>query len=495
MRAVIAYTVVAFLLVSCSVSRIPVDERKYPVNKLQEDFQTFQQALEEQHPSLYWFSSKQILDSVFLSGHQSLTDSLTERQFRTLLTRMVTAIRCGHTSINYSKQYAKYLDTASLKLFPLAFKVWPDTMVVTANLNKGDTLLRRGTIITAIDGRTTKQLLDTFMHYVTGDGYSIAGRYQSLSSYGAFGVMYKNVFGLKDTFNVRFRARDGYEYETPVPIFVPVKDSAKKTDSLKPEKYTAKERRTLENFAVRHIQVDTTLKSAYMMLNTFSKGNKLRRFFRTSFKAIERLGLEHLVIDVRSNGGGDASNSTLLTRYLSDHRFKVADSLYAIKRSSRFREYIKYQPIYWLMTTIITRKHNDGLFHFGYFERHIYKPHKKYHFNKNIYILTGGNSFSATTLFAQELKGQKNVTIVGEETGGGAYGNTAWIIPVLTLPNTKLRVGIPKFRFVMRPALAAEGRGVIPDVYSAPTAEDIRRGVDVKLETVRRLIMQSNSQQ
>ena len=91
------------------------------------------------------------------------------------------------------------------------------------------------------------------------------------------------------------------------------------------------------------------------------------------------------------------------------------------------------------------------------------------------------------------MKGQKNVTIVGEETGGGAYGNTAWIIPEVTLPNTKLRLGIPKFRFVMRRNLVREGRGVMPDVYVSPTAEDIKQGIDVKIEAVRKMIIDANS--
>jgi uncharacterized protein YbjT (DUF2867 family) len=91
------------------------------------------------------------------------------------------------------------------------------------------------------------------------------------------------------------------------------------------------------------------------------------------------------------------------------------------------------------------------------------------------------------------FKGQKNVKIVGEETGGGSYGNTAWIIPELTLPNTRLRIGIPKFGFVMRPNLVKEGRGVLPDVYAAPTTEDVRKGIDVKMEAVRKMILEANS--
>jgi len=487
---------IAFLsvmFISCSVSKVSVEQKKFAPEKMREDYRIFRGALEESHPSLYWFTPKEKLDEAFRLGYEEITDSLTERQFRILLTKVIAAIRCGHTSVTYSQKFSRYLDTAAVELFPLAFKIWADTMVITANLHRGDSILRRGTVVTAVNGIPGKQLIDTFMQYVTGDGYSEAGRYQTLSSFGTFGVMYRNVFGLTDSFNIRYIAPDGNEYKKNIPVFVPVKESARKTDSLKPEKYTPRERRSLETFATRHIQVDTTLRSAYMMLNSFSNGNRLRRFFKRSFKAIEDLGIQHLVIDVRSNGGGEAGNSTMLTRYLSDHDFRVADSLYAVKRSSKYRDHIRYQPMYWLMTTVITRKHPDGRFHFGYFERHTFKPFKKHHFSKNIYILTGGNSFSATTLFAQELKGQKNVTIVGEETGGGAYGNSAWIIPVLTLPHTKLRMGIPKFRFVMRPELVKEGRGVIPDVYVAPTAEDIRRGIDVKLETVKQLIIDANS--
>lgn len=477
---------------SCTVSRTSIVNKKYPAKKLKQDYKIFQGALEESHPGLYWFTPKTEIDKVFANGYTDIKDSMTERQFRTLLLKVITPIRCGHTSVSYSRRYSRYLDTAGLKLFPLAFKVWKDTLAVTANLNRHDSILKRGTVVTSINNYPAQKLIDTFFNYITGDGYSIAGRYQSLSSWGAFGVLYKNVLGLTDTFDIHYIDTNGIESRVLVPVFMPAQDSTEKSDTLSPEKYTAKERRNLRSFSTRHIQVDTTLKSAYMMLNTFSNGNSLRRFFKSSFKNINKLGIRHLVIDVRSNGGGEAGNSTLLTQYLTDHNFVIADSLYAIKRTSKYRDNIRFQPIYWLITSIITKKKSDGYYHFGFYERHEFKPIRKNHFDGNIYILTGGNSFSATTLFAEELKGQKNVKIIGEETGGGGYGNTAWIIPELTLPNTKLRVGIPKFRFVMRRDLVKEGRGVMPDIYVAPTADDIKKGIDVKIEKAKQLILEAN---
>lgn len=488
----VIYLVALILLTACSTSRKSFSEKKYSPAALKKDYVIFRGALEESHPSLYWFTPKDSMEIFFNEGYNSLTDSMTEREFRMRLLKVVTHIKCGHTSVSYSKKYSRYLDTADLKLFPLAFKVWKDTLAVTANLNKNDSILTRGVIVTAINNYPAKFLIDTFFNYITTDGNSGTGKYQTLSSFGTFGVMYKNVFGLTDSFKINYIDYWGFPGETIVPVFKPAPDSLDKADSLKPEKYTPKERRNTRSFSTRNIQVDTTLKSAYMLLNTFARGNGLRKFFKYTFKNVEKLKLQHLVIDVRSNGGGDAGNSTLLTQYLTDHSFVVADSLYAIKRSSKYRSYIKLQPLYWLATTIITKKKADGNFHFGYFERHTFKPKKKYHYNGNIYILTGGNSFSATTLFAQQLKGQPNVKIIGEETGGGGYGNTAWIIPDLTLPNTKLRIGIPKFRFIMKKDLVKEGRGVMPDIYAAPTAIDIRDGIDVKLEAVKQLIINAN---
>jgi len=140
------------------------------------------------------------------------------------------------------------------------------------------------------------------------------------------------------------------------------------------------------------------------------------------------------------------------------------------------------------MMLFVTKKQHDGKYHFGYFERHYFSPKTDHHFDGKVYILIGGNSFSATTLFVGALKGQKNVTLVGEETGGGYYGNTAWIIPDVTLPNTKLRIRLPKFRLVVDKSREKDGRGVMPDVFALPTTEAIRRGIDFKAEKVRELI-------
>lgn len=135
-----------------------------------------------------------------------------------------------------------------------------------------------------------------------------------------------------------------------------------------------------------------------------------------------------------------------------------------------------------------TKKKKDGNYHFGYFERHYFKPKKENHYDGNVYILTGGNSFSATTLFVSSVIKQDNVTVIGEETGGGAYGNSAWLIPDVTLPETGLRFRLPLFRLVIDKTTPKTGRGVQPEILSLPTVEDVRKGSDYKLDKAMELI-------
>ncbi len=141
-----------------------------------------------------------------------------------------------------------------------------------------------------------------------------------------------------------------------------------------------------------------------------------------------------------------------------------------------------------------TRKKNDGNYHFGYFERHYFKPKKRHHYDGKVYIVTGGNSFSATTLFASALVKQDNITVVGEETGGGAYGNSAWLIPDVTLPVTGIRFRLPLFRLVIDKTTPKNGRGVQPEVEALPSIEAIKRNADFKVEKVMELIKKDKTE-
>lgn len=486
------------VLTGCGVAKSSFSPyKKYSPEVLQKDYAIYRQTLEEAHPGLYWYTSKDSMDYYFEKGRQQLNDSLTEPDFRKVLAYVTAKINCGHTSVRPSKAYSNYQDTVRLgRVFPLSLKLWPDTAVVAANLNRRDSILKRGTVITAINGMAMNRIVDTLFSYIGTDGYNLTNKYQVLSNRGYFGSLYSTLFGYSASYKIDFIDSLGRSGSVQLRPYRPVADTMARAQAfpVRPlPQPSRKERKQMRKNSVRLLKLDTTTHVAMMDLNSFGRGYGLKGFFRRSFKALRKNHIEHLIIDVRGNGGGSVTNSTLLTKFISDHPFKVADSLYAVRKQKTYGRYIDNDFFNRLFMTLFAPKRSDGNYHFKYYERHAFQPKKRNHFNGQTYILIGGNSFSATTLFASAVKDQQNVTLIGEETGGGAYGNSAWLIPDMTLPGTKVRFRLPLFRLVIDRNAPKNGKGVQPEVMSLPTVDAVRRGVDYKLDKAMQLIGQHKS--
>jgi hypothetical protein len=488
------------LVTGCGINRSSFSPaKKYSPQKLQKDYAVYQQVLEEVHPGLYWYTSKDSMDYYFKWGREQLKDSLTETDFRKVLAYVTAKINCGHTSVRASKFYSRYIDTTRLsRIFPLSLKIWDDTAVVAANLDRRDSLLKRGTMINKINGWPINRIVDTLFNYIPTDGYNTTHKYQSLSNRGYFGSLYTSLFGYSPNYNIEYTDSTGRIKYTTIKTYRPVSDTngraAIRAIRNVPQP-SRKERRAMRQNSVRLLKIDSADHIAMMDLNSFGRGYGLKGFFRRSFKTLKKNKIGHLIIDVRGNGGGSVTNSTFATRYLSDHPFKVGDSLYAITKGKKYSRYIKNDFFNRLFITFFTRRKADGFYHFRYFERSHFKPKKRNHFDGKVYILTGGNSFSATTLFTSSLIKQDNVTVVGEETGGGAYGNSAWLIPDVTLPETKVRFRLPLFRLVIDKNYPKTGKGVQPEVEAKPTIDAIKRGADYKIEKVMELIKEDKKNQ
>lgn len=479
-------------LYSCAVSNNKYNpDKKFSKQQLQGDFTELRNILEQKHPSLYWYTAKDSMDYYFDSLYHAIPDSMTELQFGwNILAPLTQKIHCGHTSFGMSKNWGKYMRGKIIPSFPLFVKAWGDTMLITGNLNKKDSVLKPGMLITSINNIPNRQVIQKIFEYLPLDGYADNVNYIRIS--GNFPYYHRNVFGLYKNYRVGYIDSTGKQQSIVIPMWAPKEDTSKKKDIrqlAKPKKPSKKERQEFD----RSLTIDSSINTAVLTLNTFSNGNgrHLRSFIKHCFKTISEQGIRNLVIDLRSNGGGDINLSVLLTKYLRNTPFKVADSAYSISKNfSPFTSRIKTG--FWsnLALLFISKKRKDGLYHFGYWERHLYKPKSNYHFNGQTYVLINGPTFSASTLFCNAVKGQENIKLVGEEAGGGWHGNNGIMIPDITLPLTKLRVRLPFFRLVQFNHVAKNGSGVPPDIYIPPTAEAVTKGLDRKMMIVKEMIRQ-----
>lgn len=486
---------VLLLLFSCAGTKNYSPSKKYAQKALQEDYSLLREILEKKHPSLYWYTPQDSMNYYFDKYYAAIKDSMTEPQFTWhILAPLVDKINCGHTSVGSSKAYRKWLEGKTLPSFPLFFKVWNDTMAVSGNLNRRDSIFKRGTIVTAVNGLTTKQLIDRIFSYLPQDGYANNLNYIRMSA--NFPYYHRNIFGLSNKYRVTYLDKNGMEKTTDVPLWAPVRDTSKRpADSIKrpkpPKPPKVPKEKRLER--LRTFTIDSSGLMATMTLNTFSNG-RLRTFFRQSFKKMREQKIPNLILDVRSNGGGKVMTSTLLTRYLSRTNFKVADSVYSKTRGvGPYGNYIKGGFLNSIEMFFISKKKSDGQYHIGHLERKVYKPKKKNHYDGKVYVLINGPSFSATSLMCNTLKGQKDILLVGEETGGGWHGNNGIMIPDIKLPHTKTTVRLPLFRLIQYKHVPKTGTGVLPDWYIGTSYDALIKGYDYKVKEVKEYIFKSSA--
>lgn len=450
---------------------------------LRDDMTLLKKILEANHPSLYWFTPKEILDGIFDSLYQNIPDSMNEIAFKNHISSWIINIKCGHTACLFSKSFLKNINQYRYPKLPLQLKVWDDTMVVIGNASQKDSLLKRGTIIQSINGKNTSTITADLFKLISTDGNAINHKYQILSN--NFADWYKQYYGVDSTYHIKYFDTLGCLQETSIQHFeLPKKTGLKSVAIPKVEHPLSK--RALLKLSRRSLQIDTTNARAYMRLTSFSKGS-LKRFFRRSFKSIQKNHINDLIIDLRENGGGKVDNSIKLSKYLINHPFKIGDTVMAASRKFKYSRYISPSFIYWVAMNFGGTKAADGSIHYRRYEQHYFKPKAKHHYNGSLYLLQGGYTFSAATMFIASLKNQEKVKLVGEETGGGYYGNSAMHIPIIELPNSKLRVSLPMYRLVMDKN-RSKGRGIFPDIYIPPSAIAIRAGIDKKMSVVNELI-------
>lgn len=475
------YCLMAFTALSCSVAKYQPN-KKYSPQQLQQETDILWQTYQQVHPSYNWYTPADSIDTRFRQVKQSITDSLTEAEFRLRLSWAVAAIRCGHTSVLPPKAAARAASQQNTPSFPLQVRLLQqDSLVVLQNAGPKRDSVNRGVVLTGIDSIPVAVFVRQMQEYISVDGYN-NGFAQSQVSTG-FAARFKWLYGLKPSYHIQFIDTSGRNLQATIHNTEPRKRDSTRRDMAR----TREQTRSAVPPSYGFLAFDSAHQFAYLRINSFM-GSKVSAFIRKSMRRIDSSGVRHLVLDLRGNSGGRIQKSVLLAKYLSDHPFKVADSVSATGFQFPYARYVQSGWVYQWFSWLFTSKGSDGRLHMRSTERKVYKPKTKHHFDGNIYVLTGGRTFSASVLLLNYLDHQHGLTLVGEETGGGARGNSSVFTPDITLPYTRIRARLPLFRIVSRASLPHNGRGMVPDTLVFPTSADVRAGRDAVVEAVKEKI-------
>jgi C-terminal processing protease CtpA/Prc len=205
-------------------------------------------------------------------------------------------------------------------------------------------------------------------------------------------------------------------------------------------------------------------------------------FLKSVFQELEDKNTQHLIIDLRDNGGGADAYGKILVQHLIDKPFRYYEHLRINNTEFSFFEHTNIPPDERIQNPGRFRKNDEGtfdlLFHPNLGEQKPIPPI----FKGKAYVLINGNSFSGTGECTSLIHFHKKAVFIGEECGAGYYGNTSGFMPMLILPNTKIRVRIPMIRYTMAVSGYPQDRGIIPDHPVSPTIEDLLSQRDTVME-------------
>ncbi|MEL6254485.1 MAG: S41 family peptidase [Bacteroidota bacterium] len=452
--------------------------------QLKEDLSILKRNLEGAHPALYAYHPKERLDSAFTVIESNLNSPLTEVEFFRRISPLLKLIANGHTHFFNSDAYREKRRTKDL-IFPMAVYWQDDQLLVIRNASLNEEL-EVGSIIQKINGKSSGEIFKYLVDQETRDGYNET--LPRLSVQRAFGSKYALHFGNPDNYELDIRLPNGDEKVFNIEA-LPL-DTIQK---IVRNRYGERRKAWYEN-GIDAYTLEIEGNTAVMTLRTFSKswirknGPSCKKFFNDAFKKIDEANIEHLIIDLRDNGGGDPKPTIKLFAHLYDKPFTFYRQLSMVTKGLPDKKYYKEKlGLLSIALPFITKKEGDLYVMKGIAGLKESKPAKLYYSGK-AYFLTNPNSFSATGEMSAILKEHDRGLFIGEEAGGNPNQNTSGIMLPLELPNSKISVLMPMILFEMNVDFENTGHGVIPDHIIRPSLQDVIEGNDPVMDFTKELI-------
>jgi C-terminal processing protease CtpA/Prc len=512
--------VIALLLVNCT----SVEKYNYKlaqpisVDKLQQDIDYTQHKLEKLYPNLYGYISKEKLDFKFDSIREVVNKPMTSSEFYFVISPVIASVRQGHMTMTppskkLSKKEAKRLKKmGDGPLSQFTFEWENNKLFVIKNKSKKKNI-NLGSEVVSINGVAPQTLFNKYRKSVTSDGYNETYIRKGFNK--RFSLYITNEIGVNDSLTCVFKHKDS-TFSTVISRNIRDKKEVSKGKIVQKDSVKVASKKTVDKAklklerkykriygynaltneytkSLKFVKSDSTI--AVLKVKNFTEGSYTKSY-KAIFDSIKQHYIQNLIIDIRDNPGGRVADAVNLYSYLTDKDFVILQPAKVTSKTSLFKwglfrelpavaypfAAIAY-PFYMGFSYFKTIKKADGTYEY----RLVGSRKSKFapnNYKGKIYVLINGGSFSASCILSASLKGNPNVTFVGEETGGAFNGTVAGIMPVVDLPNSKipLRLGLMDIRTINQTEV--EGRGIFPDVEIPLTVEDKVKNSDPQLDWI-----------
>ncbi len=471
----------------------------YP-SQLKEDINVLKEALVTLHPGLYKYNTKQQIEKLFQELDDNATKPLNEKDFYLLLAKFTEKIGCGHTylnPLNLEESIPPFYMPE--KVLPVCFAVIDRKFIITHNLSP-DTLLKKGTEITKINGVTTSRIIDSLLQVSRADGKNALGKKlanieltpEQVSRYGLTDIFLPLFFKtIKGDFIIETKSIDN-----KIPTVKVSGVTVAQRGSLYKRKYGLIPKGEA-SLSIRMINDST----CYFKVGTFSfygEDSPFTKIIDSLFLCLaNNKQVKNLVMDLRTNEGGNTDARNALLKYILPRDFEAKQ--YQERPFYSFLEVPKKLiPFLNTWDDSFFDPKPDSLFkknELGFYEDQSVKGKSNKNFEDfkinsnrfkgNTYLMTSPVNSSAAFEFAWVFKQYEAGKIVGEKTGGTKQGLNGGRFFFLRLPYSRIEIDLP---FIYQAHTGQRDEGISPDYNVTLTQQDIYNGQDTQLDFVLKLI-------
>jgi hypothetical protein len=407
-------------------------------DSLKADIRLLRTKLETIHPDLYAYTTQARMEQLFDSCYQQLSDDTDDRQFYGIIKTMLSAVKDGHLSSEPSPRFRQTIHSENSYL-PLITYFKGDSIFI---VNSVDNKIPAGSRLISINSHPADAMREKLFDYLTADGYSTSK--QGLILNQIFYFYYYLAYGYSAGFTVDYISPAGDQKTVALPaVEEKVINTLKAREEEKP---LLSATFTEDNICILDIRTFDASSIQAARLN-------YPAFLEKTFRKIKQDRVQKLIIDLRENGGGSDQYGVMLYAYLTNQPFR----------------YYLYQEK--------DKKKLSGRPGLGQ------QQPAAIPYSGDLWVLTGGQTFSAAAEFCSVVYSNHRGTFIGQETGGAYEGNHSGQMIQVKLPSSKVTVWIPTTKYVMDVIPAKyPGHGIIPHRQVQASAEEYLRHEDRVLQ-------------
>lgn len=476
--------------------------------KMREDLEVFKNIRLKANSGLYKYRTKEQIDSIYHWAENEIEKSSTYLDFYNIICQLTNFEGSLHNDTKLPKKHLKNLRGESYGYFPYPIKWIQGKWII--NYENGEIPL--GSELVKINGVPFSEVIHNLYKYYTTDGQNTTGKNIGIRTH--FSRFYRFNYGQQEKFQVTFKRHNSNSEEKKTIKSIGYSEYYKRFNNRHSKPFDQIYYADLkDNQKYKYEQIDSS--TGLLTVYTFDMGNETTEehktyfaFLDSVFSKIKTKNIQNLIVDIRQNGGGTDPNDLVTYSYLTQRNFqenvqawisfkKVPYLKYAYTKIPRFLRPLGVGKYNKMFQKDFYLEKNNRFYQGPLSNDHKIREPNKNAFTGNIYLLTSPAVASAGSLFAAMVAGNKNATVIGEETMGGYYGHNGHTPLGYILPKSKIETFFSVVNLeqdVPKKQNQVYDRGIIPDYEVSQTYEDYLNQKDTQKNFVLDLIKKKSTE-